>query len=162
MVNVETRNQSLFLETPGKSLYNFHWSPDSRWVVFQAENSNQYVTSSTLYVAPFAGDQGPSETAWIPITDGSTKEEIPRWSPDGNWIYSFSNRDGFDCIWATPVDPRTKRPSGQAVAVFHAHGSRLSLRNANQISRGLSVAMNRIVFNQGEITGNIWMTQIPR
>ena len=117
---------------------------------------------STLYVAPFAGDQGPSETAWIPITDGSTKEEAPKWSPDGHWIYSFSNRDGFDCIWASPVDPHTKRPSGSAVAVFHSHGSRLSLRNANQISREMSVAMNRIVFNQGEITGNIWMTEIPR
>jgi len=162
MTNLETRNRSLFLESPGKSLYGFRWSPDSRWIVFQAEESHQYVASSTLYVAPFTGDQGPSETAWIPITDGSTKEELPRWSPDGHWIYSLSNRDGFDCIWANPVDAQTKRPSGTAVTVFHSHGSRLSLRNANQISREMSVAMNRIVFNQGEITGNIWMTEIPR
>jgi Tol biopolymer transport system component len=161
MVNLQTGNRSLFLESPGKSLYNFRWSPDSRWIVFQAENSQQYVTNSTLYVAPFTGDQGPSETAWIPITDGSTKEELPKWSPDGNWIYSLSNRDGFDCIWASPVDPRTKRPGGNAVAVFHSHGSRLSLRNANQISRELSIARDRIVFNQGEITGSIWMTEIP-
>lgn len=162
MLNLETRNDRLFLEIPGRSLYGFRWSPDSRWLVFQAEETQQYVAASTLFVAPFTGDQGPSETAWIPITDGSTKEELPRWSPDGNWIYSVSNRDGFDCIWANPVDPRTKRPSGKAVAVFHSHGSRLSLRNANQISRELSVATNRIVFNQGEITGNIWMTELPQ
>jgi Tol biopolymer transport system component/predicted Ser/Thr protein kinase len=163
MVNLETRNQSLFLESPGKSLYGFRWSPDSRWIVFQAESEAQRTAArSQLYVAPFTGDHGPSETAWIPITDGSTKEESPKWSPDGNWIYTFSNRDGFDCIWANPVDSQTKRPSGKPVAVFHSHGSRLSLRNANQISREMSVAMNRIVFNQGEITGNIWLTEIPR
>ena len=163
MVNLETRNRSLFLESPGKNLYGFRWSPDNRWIVFQAESEAQRTAAlSQLYVAPFTNDQGPSETAWIPITDGSTKEESPKWSPNGNWIYSFSNRDGFDCIWATPVDPRTKGPSGNAVAVFHSHGSRVSLRNANQISRELSLAINRIVFNQSEITGNIWMTEIPR
>ena len=100
MTNLETGTRSLFLEIPGKSLYQFRWSPDSRWIVFQAENSKQYVGHSTLYVAPFTGDDGPSETAWIPITDGSTKEELPRWSSDGNSIYALSNRDGFDCIWA--------------------------------------------------------------
>lgn len=161
MTNLETRHRSLFLEIPGKSLHHFRWSPDSRWLVFQAEETHQYVTSSTLYVAPLTGDVGPGETVWIAITDGSTKEEAAMWSPDGGWIYSLSNRDGFDCIWASPVNPLTKRPSGDAVAVFHSHGTRLSLRNANQISRQMSVAMNRIVFNQGELTGNIWMTEIP-
>ena len=68
----------------------------------------------------------------------------------------------FDCIWAYPLEPRTKRPSGKAVAVFHSHDSRLSLRNANGVSRSMSVARDRIVFNQGEITGNIWMTEIPQ
>jgi Tol biopolymer transport system component/tRNA A-37 threonylcarbamoyl transferase component Bud32 len=159
MTNLETGNRSLFLESPGRSVYSFRWSPDSRWIVFQAESE---AGRSQLYVAPFTNDQGPSETAWIPITDGSTKEESPKWSPDGNWIYSFSNRDAFNCIWAYPLDPGTKRPSGKAVAVFHSHGSRLSLRNANQISREMSVARDRIVFNQGEITGNIWMTEIPQ
>jgi len=159
MVNLETEKRSLFLESPGRSVWSFRWSPDSRWIVFQAESA---AGRSQLYVAPFTGDQGPSETAWIPITDGSTKEESPGWSPNGNWIYSFSNRDDFDCIWAYPVDPQTKRPSGKAVAVFHSHGSRLSLRNANQVSREMSVARDRIVFNQGEITGNIWMTEIPQ
>jgi Tol biopolymer transport system component len=159
MVNLETGKRSLFLERPGRSVYSFRWSPDSRWIAFQSESE---AGRSQLYVAPLTNDQGPSETAWIPITDGSTKEESPGWSPDGNWIYALSNRDGFDCIWAYHLDPQTKRPSAKAVAVFHSHGSRLSLRNANQISREMSVARDRIVFNQGEITGNIWMTEIPR
>jgi len=47
------------------------------------------------------------------------------------------------------------------VAVFHAHGSRLSLRKANLVSQEMSVARDKIVFNQGEITGNIWVTELP-
>ena len=38
MTNLETGTRSLFLESPGKSLYHFRWSPDSRWIVFQAES----------------------------------------------------------------------------------------------------------------------------
>jgi Tol biopolymer transport system component len=157
MLNLETGKQSMFLESPGKDLINVHWSPDGRWIVFQVLGE---AGRSRLYVAPFTDDQGPRESAWIPITDGSTIEGGPRWSPDGNWIYSLSKQDGFECIWAYPLDPRTKRPNGKAIGVFHSHGSRLSLRNANQISREMSVARDRIVFNQGEITGNIWMTEI--
>jgi hypothetical protein len=115
---------------------------------------------SQLYVAPFSGDRGPSEETWIPITDGSTWEDKSRWSPEGNWIYSLSNRDGFLCIWSYPLDHRTKRLAGKPVAVFHSHDARLSIRNANLVSQNISIARDRIVFNQGEITGNIWMTEL--
>jgi Tol biopolymer transport system component len=157
VINLETGKRGVFLEHPGKDLHQVHWSPDGRWIVFVASQT----TRSQLYVAPLASDQGPSETAWIPITDGSTREIKPSWSPDGNWIYLFSSRDGFRCLWAHPLDPHTKRPAGNPVAVLHAHGSRVSLSNANAVSQEMSVARDKIVFNQGEITGNIWMTELP-
>ena len=37
---------------------------------------------------------------------------------------------------------------------------RLSIRNANLVPQDFSVARDKIVFNQGEITGNIWMTEM--
>ena len=46
------------------------------------------------------------------------------------------------------------------MAVFHSHGARLSIHNANLVSQGTSVGRDEIVFNQGEITGNIWMTEL--
>ena len=75
MLNLETGKRSVFLESPGKNLYNLRWSPDSRWIVFRLRVKQ---VGHRLYVAPFTGDQGPSETDWIPITDGSTKERITR------------------------------------------------------------------------------------
>jgi hypothetical protein len=35
------------------------------------------------------------------------------------------------------------------------------LRNADEVSQGVSLAKDKIVFNQGEMTGNIWMTELP-
>lgn len=156
IVNVEAKTSRVFLERPNEDLYEFALSPDGRWVVFKAETAGR----SRTYVAAFSGDEGPAEDTWIPITDGSTLDTANHWSPDGRWIYAFSNRDGFRCVWAYPVDPNTKKPAGPPVPVFHAHGARLSLRNANNVSQSLSVARDKIVFNQGEITGNIWMTEI--
>ena len=159
MLNLQTGKGAVFVERGSMGApHQLHWSTDNRWIVFIAGSSQKPI----LYVAPFSGDQGPPETAWIPITDGSTDEEnTPYWSPDGNWIYSVSTRDGYSCLWAYPLDPQTKRPAGKPADVFHSHGSRLSLRNANQVSLELSVAHDKIVFNQGEITGNIWMTTLP-
>jgi eukaryotic-like serine/threonine-protein kinase len=156
IVNVEAKTSRVFLERPNEDLYGFRLSPDGRWVVFEAATAGR----SRIYIAAFSGDQGPAADTWIPFTDGSTREGGHQWSPDGRWLYAFSERDGFRCVWAYPVDPHTKKPAGAPVAVFHAHGARLSLRNANRISQGLSVARDKIVFNQGEITGNIWMTEI--
>ena len=63
--------------------------------------------------------------------------------------------------WAYRLDPRTKKLDGPPVAVFHSHGARLAMNNANLVSQEMSVARDKIVFNQGEITGNIWLTTLP-
>ncbi len=94
MVNLETGKRGVFLERPGADLFEFRWSPDGRWIVFASAQSDR----RRVYVAPFTGDQGPGESAWIPITDGSTFEDKLNWSPDGNWIYALSDRDSFNCI----------------------------------------------------------------
>ena len=48
-------------------------------------------------------------------------------------------------------DWHTKTPAGSPVAVFHAYGARLSLRNANNVSQGLWSPATGWCSNQGEI-----------
>ena len=159
MHDLETGKSSLFLERPPTDLYEFRWSPDGRWLSF-ATSDPQGGDNRRVYVAPFTGDVAPGEDSWIPITDGSTFDDKLRWSPNGNWIYALSNRDGFRCIWAYRLDPQSRKPAGAPLAVFHSHSARLSVRNANLVSQELSVARDKIVLNLGEITGNIWMTEL--
>jgi Tol biopolymer transport system component len=157
MYNLETGGASLFLERPQVDLLDFQWSPDGRRLAFLTRNPQGL---SRVFTAPYSGDQGPREDSWIPVTDGSSLQDKLCWSHNGDWIYSLSDRDGFQCIWAYPADP-TRKPAGAPVAVFHSHGTRLSIRNANLVSQGISVGKDKLVFNMGEITGNIWMTKLP-
>jgi hypothetical protein len=43
---------------------------------------------------------------------------------------------------------------------IHSVGNVVSIRNADLVPQDFSVARDKIVFNQGEITGNIWMTEV--
>ena len=156
--DLNTGKSSVFLERPGWSIHEVHWSPDGRWIVFRAMQSGRV----QLWVAPFHDDRAPSEATWIPIADGPVHEDKLSWSPDGGSIYSLSNRDGYLCIWAHPLDPQTMRPRGEPVAVFHLHGTRIGIRNTNLVSADMGVARDKIVFNQGELTGNIWLTNLPQ
>ena len=86
-------------------------------------------------------------------------KEKPQWSPDGNVLYYTSDIDGFRCIWARRLDPTTKRPVGEPLAIHHAHSARRSLMNIWIGFMELSLTPDRLFFNLGETTGNIWMAE---
>jgi eukaryotic-like serine/threonine-protein kinase len=83
------------------------------------------------------------------------------WSSDGMLVYYTSFRDGFRCIWAQLLDKDTRRLSGPPTPVFHSHSARTSLRNAGQNLFRIAVARDKLVFNMGELRGNIWMATLP-
>ena len=71
------------ISNPAYDLYQPHFSPDGRWIVFEAIRSQPTLIESTLYVTPATG--GP----WIRITDGKHWDDKPRWAPDGKTFISF-------------------------------------------------------------------------
>ena len=88
--------------------------------------------------------------------------EAPGWSPDARVLYFWSDRDGSPCLWAQHVDPATKRPVGEPIDIQHFHGKGLSWRNLYVGAPEIAVARDKIVFNLGEHTGNVWMTNLPK
>jgi serine/threonine protein kinase/Tol biopolymer transport system component len=157
LFDVATRQKTNYLEHPQYNLARARFSPDGRWisaVAFAGRGNDRIV------LIPFQSHQPPSEDQWFSITDGTTVHDKPRWSPDGNLLYYVSDRDGFRCIRAQRLDPETKRPKGQAFDVYHSHSARRSLMNAGIRFLEISVSRERLVFNLGEITGNIWMASL--
>ena len=149
---------------PNQMPYGGRFSPDGRWIAFHA-TMERPAEARQIFVAPFRGwpeESGASPGDWIPITDGKEMDLQSYWSPDGNLLYFLSDRDGFRCIWAQPLDAGAKRPDGEAKSVLHLHRGRRSLRGVgNRVSAiKLSVARDQLVFALGELTGNIWMKDV--
>jgi hypothetical protein len=91
----------------------------------------------------------------IPLGEIDASDRLSRWSPDGNRLYFFSNRDGSDCVWVQQLNPATKRPVGSPQALYHLHSARRAILAFPAM--GFSVARDKAVLPLRELTGNIWM-----
>lgn len=157
LLNYGTGSQTTLYKHASWDLYQAKFSPDKHWVTFLAVE----VGRSRLFITPYRGPTPTGESEWIPITDGTTLDDKPRWSPDGNLLYYLSERDGFRCLWTQPLDA-SKHPAGPPAPVYHFHNARQSIMNVALREDEISVARDKIAFCQGEITGNIWMMTMPQ
>ena len=148
--------------SPDLILSSARFSRDGKWVAFHALHNA--TNSAQIWIAP-TGPALPAPPAeWIAVTDGSKLERDPAWSSDGRFLYFLSERDGFRCIWARPLNPLTKKPSGEAFAVRHFHSARFSLRHVGSrgFLTGLSAGEGALVFSMGELKGNVWLEENGR
>jgi dipeptidyl aminopeptidase/acylaminoacyl peptidase len=132
------------------------FSPDDKWIAFTvAAPRHPQIFVASLQV----GDAGRFELTGVDASAGS-----PAWSADGNQIYYLQSCQGFRCIWARRLDPRTHKPQGDAFAVRHFHQARYSLMNGiDPQNVGLAAAGGRLIFGMFETTGNIWsLPSLPR
>ena len=157
LLDVATRQQTDYVVEPDYSVARARFSPDGRWISFTAFNA----AGVHVVVAPFRPDRPLRFEEWISITEHSPiGQDKPRWSPDGNLLYYTSDADGFRCIRGQRLDPVTKRPVGPPLDVHHSHNARRSLMNAGiPLFFELSLTPDKLFFNQGETTGNIWMVE---
>jgi len=153
---VPSGNKTELVKSAGNNIFEPWFNADGKWFLFLVHGPGR----SRVYAAPYRDSPIP-EAEWIPLTDGLAWEDKPRWSPDDRAIYFTSDRDGSRCIWAQPLDS-AKRPNGSAFPVYHSHNTRLALMNVAPGQLDISVARDRLVFNQGEKTGNVWLTKLPR
>jgi hypothetical protein len=145
-------------QSPTAVLSGGRFSGDGQWIAFHAID-NRSATARVWIVRADAGAPAP-QSAWIAITDGSSVERDPAWSPAGNLLYYLSDRDGFRCIWARRLD-NTKRPIGEPFTLRHFHEARWSLSGVQSgFQIGLSADRTRILFAMGELTGNIWLREV--
>jgi Tol biopolymer transport system component len=158
-LDLATKAEREFLSLPDKNLYHAFFSWDDRWVVFKKLLEPSRVQ---LVIAPVRNGVAGKEVEWIAVTDGRYSDDKPQFSPDGNTVYFTSTRDGYLCIWAQRLDPRTKRPLGDPVAYEHFHNSvgRDASDPHTQLNSDLSVARDKMLINLPEARHDLWMMQI--
>jgi hypothetical protein len=140
----------------GRALLDTDLSWDDRWLAIQAGEPDGTVA---IYAVPLH-DPPAAQEDWIRIAGGNTWVGAPRWSSDGGTLYYLSGRDDFICVWARPLDPVTKAPSGDPFAVVHAHPSSMTMLPVRRSMWTLEVASGRLVFNAGEMTGDIYTAML--
>jgi Tol biopolymer transport system component len=160
LVDVITGKVRDVLSDPQHSLWNPYYSWDDKWMGFlmqigaDGEHNRIYVTPVENFVPA-----GPDR--WIQLTSGEYYDDHQQFSPDGNTMYFTSSREGFTCMWALRLDPKTKRPLGAPFPIQHFHGSQriysgISYSNDMEVS----VARDKIVTNLDEFHSDIWMMEL--
>ena len=157
LLDVASGRSTNILQHDRHNLYMARFSPDGRWITFLAQTGPE---NRRLYAVRFQGATLIPIAEWIPLTDGRFSDDKPCLSPNGRLLYFTSNRDGFMCLWAQRLDPVTRHPLGPLLPVRHFHSNWRSISNVPLPALGISVSPDRIVFNLGERTGNIWMATI--
>jgi Tol biopolymer transport system component len=159
LLDLSTGKTQELIRHPKLALYPESFSPDGRWVAFQARLVDND-SSRTIYVAAYNDGNVRGPDTWIPVTDGHHMDREVKWSPDGGMLYFLSERDGFRCIWAERLDRTTKHPVGEPFPVYHFHHSQQSLTSLGSPGKvGLSVTSDGLLFSLAETTGNIWMAR---
>jgi len=140
----------------GRALLDTDLSRDDRWLAIQTGEPDGKVAISVvpLRESPIAPEE------WIEIAGRDTWVGAPRWSPDGRTLYYLSDRDDFICLWAQSLDPDTREPVGDPFSIAHAHTSSMSMMPMNRSMWNLEVGRGRLVFNAGEMTGDVYTAML--
>jgi Tol biopolymer transport system component/DNA-binding winged helix-turn-helix (wHTH) protein len=131
----------------GYRLYEAQFSPDGRWISFNAVTSPG---TSTIYTVPTGGGE------WTAITDSRFWDDKPRWAPDGRTIYFISRRAGFINIWGRRFDPRSGIPMNDPFQVTDFNTpSRMVLPHIS----GLHIALvhKKLIMPLTDVRASIWV-----
>jgi Tol biopolymer transport system component len=142
------KQSRLVASDPERNLYQATFSPNQRWIAFNAVTADQGV--SAIYVVAAEGGQ------WTPLTEGSFWSDKPRWSPDGRTLYFISNRSGFLNVWGRRFDPASGKPSGEPFRVTNFENpSERVYSPVNTME--LALTPDQMILPVVEASGAVWV-----
>ncbi len=141
----------IIASNPEYNLWQGRFSPDGRWISFNAFNATD-PSVSTVYVVSSSGGE------WIKLTEGRYWDDKPRWSPDGKAIYFVSNRTGFFNVWRVRFDPASGKPLDQPTRVTDFETT-TQMIIPNIIQLEMALTSDRIILPMMETSGSIWVLE---
>jgi dipeptidyl aminopeptidase/acylaminoacyl peptidase/predicted Ser/Thr protein kinase len=132
-------------------------SPDEEWL---AVLTNEPGGGRRLRIRPLAGARRSPEE-WIAVAGGDEWVGPPAWGAGARHLYYLSGRDDFVCVWGRRLDPATKAPEGDPFPVAHAHTTAMSMQMPTRAPWTLTSDGDRLVFNSGEASGDIYTAMLP-
>ncbi len=144
-----TAETKQLLVDAANNLWQGQFSPDGRWIIFNAQS---VARSGSSVIGVVSSEGG----AWRPLTDPSLWADKPRWAPDGKTIYFISNKEGllFD-VWGIRIDPASGTRIGEAFRVTKLDSPGRMLTGSSFAELG--VTATRLVVPITEQSGGIWV-----
>ena len=143
------RRRRTILRDPGFSLWNSRYSPDGRWLCFNANGP----PVSIIGVVSADGDV---TRPWLPVTSDTEWSDQPRWSPTGSLLFYVTGfRELSPNVWAVPFDRQSGRPAGRAVQVTRFDNPARGF--PQEIDLGpIGVGKGRLAVPVADVSGSIW------
>jgi dipeptidyl aminopeptidase/acylaminoacyl peptidase len=138
------------ISDPGYNLWQAHFSPNGRWIVFEAVANSPEAAESALFVVSAAGG------TWTRVTEGKPWDDKPRWSPDGKTIYYVSSRGGVFNVWGIHFDPVKGKSIGEPFQVSTFERPHLMVPRSIPLV-ALSLSEDKLVLTMAEVSGGIWV-----
>jgi len=155
LYDLRTGREQEMISHPRLDIHGAEPSPDLKWVAFHLPA----VRNSPVNIAPLRYGRAGSESEWITVAAYPGRNARPWWSPDCNLLYFLSMKDGYPDIWAQRLHPVTRRPVGEAFAVYHFHETRKAPNVLSAADFGPAIGKNQITFSLREQSANIWMAE---
>lgn len=116
-----------------------HYSPHQQRIVYWSRPSKAGQREDIWTIPAEGGDA-------VAVTDGTTTDSNPVWSPDGESLYFSSNRGGSVNIWRVAIDEKSGAVSGppEAVTTIGAATSALQLSFARDVRKLVYIAQDEI------------------
>lgn len=130
-------------------------SPDQRWLDLYVPKDR---LSGSIFVAPLVESQPVPQERWISIAEDVVGVHSIGWSPEGRFLYWFSDIDGRDCLYGRPLDPASKRPIGPIMLVQHLH-QRARIKTFYDVPMLFNT--DQFLLPLTESYSTIWMRKIP-
>jgi len=133
------------------NLWQSRYSPNGRWILFEAEENKSKLHQSTIYVTP-ATVGGP----WRRITESKHWDDKPRWSPDGRSIYYLSDRKGFFNVWGIPSGSPFTGSKCDPFQVTNFDSPKRMVADVMP-AVGLSLTEDKLIVTVAQRAGSIWI-----
>jgi dipeptidyl aminopeptidase/acylaminoacyl peptidase len=86
------------------------WSPDGKWIAFTSQLEPRLFQYATFHIAIAPATGGEARVLTLKLDRNSS---VPRFSPDGKWIYFIADDDGTQNLMRVPaIGGEIERPIG--------------------------------------------------